>query len=108
MRLSPKMFGNTVEVPTAQRSRMAVETDTVLSETEAPSDQPHTELDVRELGPPKPLTETLETLAEMDGGVLVQLNDRAPQHLYPKLDDRGYTYETIETEEATVTTIWEA
>jgi hypothetical protein len=38
--------------------------------------------------------------------VLVQRNDRAPQHLYPQLDDRGYTYETIEGDEQVVTVIW--
>lgn len=77
-----------------------------IEETDAPETEPIERLDVRQLGPPKPLKQTLETLAEMDGDVLVQLNDRAPQHLYPKLDDRGYDYETIETEEAVVTVIW--
>ena len=46
---------------------------------------------------PQPLTRTLERLAELDDEtVLVQLNDRAPQHLYPKLADRGYQYDTQE------------
>ncbi|MFT4923314.1 MAG: hypothetical protein ACI8XM_002540 [Haloarculaceae archaeon] len=66
-------------------------------------------IDVRELGPPGPLTETLETLEDMGGdAVLVQVNDRAPKFLYPKLEDRGYDYETIDTEDAVVTAIWEA
>lgn len=39
----------------------------------------------------------------MDNGVLVQYNDRVPQFLYPKLDDRGYEYET---DDAVVTAIW--
>ncbi len=26
--------------------------------------------------------------------VLIQCNDRAPQSCYPKLEDRGYSYET--------------
>lgn len=80
----------------------------VAKETGAPTDEPIEQLDVRKLGPPQPLTKTLERLASMDGGVLVQLNDRAPQHLYPKLEDRGYEYETVVTDEATVTAIWEA
>jgi TusA-related sulfurtransferase len=86
---------------------MSVDAQQLIEETDAPADEPIEELDVRNLGPPKPLSETLERLAEMDGGVLVQRNDRAPQHLYPKLDDRGYSYETQETDDAVVTLIWE-
>ncbi|MFC6975982.1 DUF2249 domain-containing protein [Halomicroarcula sp. GCM10025709] len=78
----------------------------LLAETDAPTDAPTERLDVRDLGPPEPLRQTLETLADLDDAVLVQENDRAPQHLYPKLDDRGYDYETIETDDATVTIIW--
>ncbi|MFC7058440.1 DUF2249 domain-containing protein [Halovenus salina] len=85
---------------------MTVDTDTVVERTDAPA-SPRETLDVRQLGPPKPLAETLERLAELEETVLVQLNDRAPQHLYPKLDDRGYAYETVETDEAVVTVIWE-
>lgn len=78
-----------------------------VERTDAPADRPHEVLDVRSLGPPKPLTETLETLADLDdGSVLVQANDRAPQHLYPKLDDRGYEYETVEDGDVTLTAIW--
>ncbi|WP_115863516.1 DUF2249 domain-containing protein [Halorussus litoreus] len=78
-----------------------------ISRTDAPSDRPREVLDVRELGPPKPLSETLETLPELDDDVvLVQVNDRAPQHLYPKLDDRGYVFETVEGEDAVLTAIW--
>jgi TusA-related sulfurtransferase len=78
-----------------------------LSETGAPTDRPRETLDARDLPPPQPLQETLERLADLDdSAVLVQLNDRAPQHLYPKLADRGYEYETVETDDATVTVIW--
>lgn len=86
---------------------MAFTASQIVAETGAPTDGHIETLDVRELGPPKPLSKTLERLVDMDDGVLVQLNDRAPQHLYPKLADRGYVYETVETDEATVTTIWE-
>jgi len=80
-----------------------------LRSTDAPDDAPTRELDVRAMGPPKPLTETLETLAEIDDGeVVVQFNDRAPQMLYPKLEDRGFAYDTVENDEVTVTTIWRA
>ncbi|WP_324664367.1 DUF2249 domain-containing protein [Haloarcula sediminis] len=79
----------------------------LLYRTNAPSDAPVETLDVRQLGPPKPLRETLERLAELDDGtVLVQYNDRAPQHLYPKLDDRGYSYETVTQTGVTTTVIW--
>jgi hypothetical protein len=98
------MFGETDggggDVPTA------MEPAALLAETDAPTGAPIERLDVRDLGPPEPLRQTLETLADLDDAVLVQENDRAPQHLYPKLDDRGYEYETVETDDATVTIIW--
>jgi len=79
----------------------------VVAETGAPNEAPRERLDVRDLGPPKPLANTLERLVDLDDGtVLVQLNDRAPQHLYPKLDDRGYEYATVERDGVTVTVIW--
>ncbi len=79
----------------------------LLTVTGAPKGRPVEVLDVRDLPPPEPLTETLERLAALDDAtVLVQLNDRAPQHLYPKLGDRGFTFSTEETDEATVTAIW--
>lgn len=75
--------------------------------SEAPDSRSQVELDVRNLGPPKPLKRTLEATADLaDNEVLVQYNDRKPQHLYPKLEDRGLTYDTVETDEATVTVIW--
>jgi len=79
----------------------------LAAETDAPLERGVRELDVRTLGPPKPLRETLETLPDLDGEVLVQHNDRAPQHLYPKLDDRGYAYETVEEGDVVLTAIWE-
>lgn len=66
-------------------------------------------LDVRDLPPPEPLTQTLNRLATLDdGSVFVQLNDRIPQFLFPKLDDRGFAYDTVETDEGTLTAIWRA
>jgi hypothetical protein len=82
--------------------------ESVVDRTGAPSDRPVETLDVRDLGPPKPLKRTLERLAASDGLVLVQYNDRAPRHLYPKLEDRGYDHETVEESDATVTVIWES
>ncbi|WP_123624061.1 DUF2249 domain-containing protein [Halorubrum sp. CSM-61] len=87
---------------------MELET-TAIERTDAPADRPVETLDVRELGPPEPLRQTLELLADLpDETVLVQRNDRAPQFLYPKLDDRGYARETVETDDAVVTAIWRA
>jgi len=78
-----------------------------LAETGAPVDRPSTSIDVRELPPPEPLRQTLELLAELDDTVLVQWNDRTPQHLYPKLADRGYEYDTVERDAGVVTVIWQ-
>lgn len=75
-----------------------------------PEEAPCEHIDATELPPPEPLTETLETLAELDDeSVLVQSNDCAPHHLYPKPDERGYEYITYDEEDeeddATVTVI---
>nr|WP_254546464.1 DUF2249 domain-containing protein [Halomarina sp. BND7] len=78
-----------------------------VSDTNAPADQPREVLDARELPPPQPLQKTLERLVELDDEtLLVQLNDRAPQHLYPQLTDRGYEHDTLETELGIITVIW--
>lgn len=78
-----------------------------LAQSAAPSDRPCETIDTRELPPPQPLRNTLEQLAELgDSAVLVQLNDRRPQHLYPKLEDRGYQHETFEDGDVVVTVIW--
>ncbi len=83
--------------------------DALVERTGAPTSNPHEFLDARELPPPQPLQEALERLEELDGEtVLVQLNDRAPQFLYPKLDERGYAYETVEKDDGMVTVIWKA
>lgn len=75
--------------------------------TDAPTDRPRETIDARELPPPEPLRTTLERLADLDDGtVLVQLNDRRPQHLYPQLADRGYVYESVEDGDVVVTAIW--
>lgn len=84
-----------------------VQVTDIVAETGAPSDRPSETLDARELPPPQPLQNTLERLAQLDAEtVLVQLNDRAPQHLYPQLTDRGYEYETVTTDAFVVTAIW--
>ena len=72
----------------------------------APANRPTELLDARELPPPEPLRETLERLPRLDDAVLFQLNDRLPQLLFPKLDDRGYAYDSAETDDGVVTAIW--
>ncbi len=80
---------------------------TLIDQTDAPSDRPQETIDVHSLGPPKPLERTLTTLADLpEETVLIQRNDRAPQFLYPKLEERGYEYETVETGSGVVTVIW--
>lgn len=80
----------------------------VLADAGVPTGGDREYVDVRELPPPKPLRETLERLAELpDETVLVQENDRVPQHLFPKLEDRGYVWESVECDDGTVlTAIW--
>ncbi|GAB3311311.1 DUF2249 domain-containing protein [Haloplanus salinarum] len=81
--------------------------ESLLAETDAPPTGDHEVLDVRDLPPPQPLKRTLETLTDLDEeGVLVQVNDRVPQHLFPRLDDRGFVYDTVEAEDRAVTAIW--
>lgn len=100
------IFGENLVIDRRDIEYMAA-VDEYITDTEAPADRPHELLDARELPPPQPLQNTLELLVELDDEtVLVQLNDRAPQHLYPKLTERGYQYETLETETDTVTVIW--
>lgn len=78
-----------------------------IARTDAPADRPRERLDASDLPPPEPLERTLERLADLDeGGLLVQVNDRAPRHLYPRLDERGYRYETVEADGAVATVIW--
>jgi uncharacterized protein (DUF2249 family) len=55
------------------------------------------EVDARGLEPPQPLVTILEALATLPAGsVLRALTDRRPLHLYPQLEDRGFTGTTEE------------
>jgi hypothetical protein len=40
-----------------------------------------------------------------DGAVLIQINDRVPQHLFPMLEERGYDHESV-GEDPVYTAIW--
>lgn len=106
MTLSRNTFGRTVVYSGNQRESMEGVV-TYLSQTDAPENRPCESIDASELPPPRPLRNTLEQLSDIDDTVvLVQINDRRPQHLYPKLDDRGYEYETLESGEDVITVIW--
>jgi uncharacterized protein (DUF2249 family) len=65
------------------------------------------EVDARGLEPPQPLVIILESLARLPrGGRMRARTDRRPLHLYPHLEERGFTGETEEQEDGSfVTTI---
>lgn len=104
----PNTFGTTLPPPDARREGMdATDATAALERTAAPTDRPTETLAVADAPPPEPLRRTLETLADLpEDGVLVQHNDRRPQHLYPRLEDRGYEYDTVDTEDGVVTAVW--
>lgn len=82
--------------------------DGLLEIAGVPNETDPTVIDVRDLPPPEPLQETLGTLEQMDGdGLLVQVNDRLPQHLFPMLEERGFQYEST-GEDPAYTAIWKA
>lgn len=54
-------------------------------------------IDVSELVPPEPMMKILAALEELpDGGQLTVHHVRRPMHLYPRLDELGYSHETTE------------
>jgi uncharacterized protein (DUF2249 family) len=103
------VFGGIVGWVAHYLSHMSQTANVSLSAFEAPvpTDREATVVDVATAPPPKPLTRTLRVLAELgDDEVLVQVNDREPVHLFPKLDDRGAAYATVEQESSVLTAIW--
>lgn len=55
-------------------------------------------VDARGLEPPQPLAKILESLTRITaGGQILALTDRRPLLLYPKLEDRGFSFSTEET-----------
>ena len=57
-------------------------------------------VDARGLEPPQPMQRILEALARLpQGAALRARTDRRPMLLYPKLEERGYRYETGEAED---------
>ncbi len=65
-------------------------------------------VDARGLEPPQPMQRILEALASLpDGATLRARTDRRPMLLYPKMDERGYQYETREADgDGYETRIW--
>lgn len=62
------------------------------------TDQGKNVVDVRGLEPPQPMVKILEALEHLPNGeTLLVHHFRRPKHLYPKLEEKGYT---VETEEA--------
>ena len=56
-------------------------------------------VDARGLEPPQPMQRILEALASLpEGATLRARTDRRPMLLYPKLEERGYRYETHEAD----------
>jgi hypothetical protein len=98
------MLGTTVDRRNLQA--LLVQYDGLLEDDDVPSEAGPTEVDVRDLAPPKPLQETLVALESLDhDGVLVQVNDRVPQHLFPKLEERGYAHKS-NGDDPVYTAIW--
>src|ERR1051326_4655845 len=55
------------------------------------------DVDARGLEPPQPMITILEALARLaEGAQLTARTDRRPMHLYPQLEQRGFTAETTE------------
>jgi uncharacterized protein (DUF2249 family) len=55
------------------------------------------EVDARGLEPPQPMVRVLEALAVLPTGAKLRAHtDRRPVHLYPHLEERGFTGETEE------------
>jgi uncharacterized protein (DUF2249 family) len=65
-------------------------------------DGPRT-IDVRGLEPPEPMVRILEAVENLRAGdAILVLHERRPMFLYPQLDERGFLYETDESEPGVV------
>ena len=54
------------------------------------------QLDARGLEPPQPMMKILEAIAVLPADAMLAAHtDRQPMLLYPLLEQRGFTYETI-------------
>jgi len=101
----PNVFGAGYLTPALLRPDM--DTEPYLAAVDLPTDRAVDFLDARELPPPKPLEETVTRVSDLDGStVFIQLNDRVPQFLFPKLDEQSVEYRTAEVDAGVVTAIW--
>lgn len=63
----------------------------------APISTDTVEVDTRGLEPPEPLVRILETVATLPEGAAIRAHtNRRPMHLYPELEERGFSGETEE------------
>lgn len=60
-------------------------------------------LDLRGMEPPEPMVRTLAALEELPPGkALLQINERVPRFLLPRLEELGFTYKLREQNEALI------
>lgn len=60
-------------------------------------------LDVRGMEPPEPMVRTLAALETLPAGrTLLQINERVPQFLLPRLEEMGFTYQIREQNDALI------
>jgi TusA-related sulfurtransferase len=63
---------------------------------------PLVQLDARGLEPPQPMMKILEAVAALPAeATLAARTDRQPMLLYPQLEQRGFTYETVQQSDGT-------
>jgi uncharacterized protein (DUF2249 family) len=93
---------DSVEARTVSRPARLPFVDTAM--TQAP--EPTRLVDARGLEPPQPLVAVLEALARLGGGEAMRARtDRRPLHLYPLLEQRGFTGETAQEPDGSFLTI---
>lgn len=89
-KLKEKNLNNVEPEPMDPDKRIREEADTVY-------------LDVRGLEPPQPMAMILETLAKLAASkTLIVQHERIPMFLYPKLNEKGFSYETHEIDQHNV------
>lgn len=67
-------------------------------------------LDNRGLEPPEPMVRTFSALGSLGSGQALEIhNDRRPAFLYPHLQERGFSYETVDAADGSARVrIWRA
>ena len=88
------LFSPTEEIPTTTQSAPVSSLGCGSSVTH-PAEV--IELDARGLEPPQPLVFILEAVTALSTGAMLRARtDRRPMHLYPQLEERGFTGESQE------------